>query len=86
MLEVVENSVIVDLSNQCDYFEQRKWMIIDEYLQDLLKLDADDVIEDEEGCRFKIRLRDRMQALMFKRLLEVEFEKFDRDNKDYFNL
>lgn len=83
MLEVEGKYLVVDLSNEYDYFEQRKWMIIDEYLQDLLKLDVDEVIEDEEGCRFKIRLRDRVQALMFKRLLEVEFEKFDRENSDY---
>lgn len=83
MLEVEGKHLVVDLSNEYDYFEQRKWMIIDEYLQDLLKLDVDEVIEDEEGCRFKIRLRDRVQALMFKRLLDVEFEKFDRENSDY---
>lgn len=49
MLEVEGKHLVVDLSNEYDYFEQRKWMIIDEYLQDLLKLDVDEVIEDEEG-------------------------------------
>ncbi len=73
----------VDLNGEFDYFQQHKGMIVDEYLEDLLKMDMDEILVEEECYKFTIKLRDRAQALMFKRLLDLEFEEFDRQNHDY---
>lgn len=73
----------VDLNGEFDYFQQHKGMIVDEYLEELLKMDMDEILVEEECYKFTIKLRDRAQALMFKRLLDLEFEEFDRQNHDY---